>query len=289
VELRVPSREQLWSTALGLYESDSLDVLDLGVLPFEEGARARRRHAPDCLTPPGLGTYHIALNPQLPPLDDPRVRRAFVLGTDREWLTNVVWGGLWSTPTGGFVPSGMPGHSAEIALPYDPDQARGLLAAAGYAGGQGFPALQALGMRGFDVEALPGHWRSNLGIEVEWQSVDFETYLDLRGQYLHHMVLAMWLADYPDPDNFLRVALQPFTGLWGNRVYEGLVERARRLTDQSERMKLYRQADRMLVQEPLVMPLSYFRGHLLVKPWLSRFPTSPVTEHFWNDVVIQPH
>ncbi|NIM24770.1 MAG: hypothetical protein GTO65_10800, partial [Armatimonadetes bacterium] len=44
--------------------------------------------------------------------------------------------------------------------------------------------------------------------------------------------------------------------------------------DQGKRMKLYAQADRILVEEAAIMPLTYERAHLLVKPWVSKYPTS---------------
>jgi hypothetical protein len=37
------------------------------------------------------------------------------------------------------------------------------------------------------------------------------------------------------------------------------------------------------------MPLYYSRLHLLVKPWVSRYPTSATEEQFWKNVVIEPH
>ncbi|MGD2148807.1 MAG: hypothetical protein PVH41_19095 [Anaerolineae bacterium] len=139
------------------------------------------------------------------------------------------------------------------------------------------------------MEALAGHWRANLGIEVEWEVVPWAEFSERLGRELPHVCPLVWGADYPDPDNFLRVALKRQTNHWGNPTYDGLVERARRLTDQDERMKLYRQADRMLMEEAVVMPLAYWREHKLVKPSVSRFPTSPAREHFWKDVVIEPH
>jgi dipeptide transport system substrate-binding protein len=73
---------------------------------------------------------------------------------------------------------------------------------------------------------------------------------------------------------------------WRNETYDGLVERARRLTDQAERMRLYQQADRILVEEVPILPLSYERIPLLVKPWVRRFTDWTA---WWKDVVIEPH
>jgi len=59
--------------------------------------------------------------------------------------------------------------------------------------------------------------------------------------------------------------------------------------DQGERMRMYQQADRILVEEAPILPLLYERFHLLVKPWVKRFPTSPMKVWFWKDVIIEPH
>ena len=75
---------------------------------------------------------------------------------------------------------------------------------------------------------------------------------------------------------------------WRNETYDRLVEEARRLTDQGERMKLYGQADRILVEEAAIIPLYYGREHWLVKPWVSKYPLSP-SRRFWKDVVIEAH
>jgi ABC-type oligopeptide transport system substrate-binding subunit len=53
-------------------------------------------------------------------------------------------------------------------------------------------------------------------------------------------------------------------------------------------MKLYRQADRILVEEAPILPLTYERDHLLVKPWVIRYPTAAIKRSFWKDVVIEP-
>ena len=72
-------------------------------------------------------------------------------------------------------------------------------------------------------------------------------------------------------------------------TWRRLVEKARRVMDQEERMKLYAQADRILVEEAAIMPVLYERLDLLMKPWVSKFPTSAMGNSFWKDVIIEPH
>ena len=54
-------------------------------------------------------------------------------------------------------------------------------------------------------------------------------------------------------------------------------------------MRMYQQADTTLVEEAPVLTLAYLRFHMLVKPWVSGYPMSPMKSWFWKDVVIEPH
>jgi len=98
-----------------------------------------------------------------------------------------------------------------------------------------------------------------------------------------------WSAHYPDPDDFLRVGFPWKTTGWRNEVYDRLVEEARRVTDQGERMRLYGQADRILVEEAPIFLAIYNRAHLLVKPWVKKHPALPLYRWFLKDVIIEPH
>ena len=67
------------------------------------------------------------------------------------------------------------------------------------------------------------------------------------------------------------------------------VEEARQVMDQGERMKLYSRLGRILVEEAPIMPLIYGRQHMLVKPWVTRYPVPATGQLFWKDVIIEPH
>ncbi len=99
-----------------------------------------------------------------------------------------------------------------------------------------------------------------------------------------------WTADYPDPDTFLRVALQRVTGeIWQHSEYNDLVDRAKRSIDNSERLLLYQKAQQLLIDEVPVLPLQYIRNDVLLKPWITEYPLSPLRWDYFKDVVIEPH
>ena len=60
--------------------------------------------------------------------------------------------------------------------------------------------------------------------------------------------------------------------------------------DQDLRVKLYRQADRILMEEMVVVPTEYGSHEVLMKPWIARLPLGVAgRSEFWKDVVIEPH
>jgi ABC-type oligopeptide transport system substrate-binding subunit/DNA-binding SARP family transcriptional activator len=279
------------------YEADNLDVFNLSRLAPSERDRARQQHPGEQFSVQMPVTRYIDFDVSRPPFDDVRVRRAFVLATDRHRLADVILRGYSLPATGGLVPPGMPGHSAGIGLPYDPERARQLLAQAGYPAGRGFPTVEALGADA-NVgwrEYLQAQWRENLGVDIPWQPIEWSEIMRRRDAP-PHLFYGGWIADYPDPDTFMRGRLmyqdrfRDWTR-WRNASYERLVEKARHLMNHVERMELYRQADRILVEEAPILPLHHPMEVLLVKPWVTRYAISPllVEQYYGKYVIIEPH
>jgi ABC-type oligopeptide transport system substrate-binding subunit len=275
---------------LHLYQEDGLDVY--GDLSPAELSRARQRHAGEYVSGPRLSLDFVGFDVSRPPFDDRRVRRAFTLATDRETLADVTLRGYANPATGGFVPLGMPGHSPGIGLPYDPEAARRLLAEAGYPGGRGFPAIDCIARDdpGHDLMSahLGAQWREILGIELAWEEVEWARFPDRMSANTPHLWVVGYWADYPDPDDYLRVVWWLPHG-WRNPTYDRLVDDARRVLDQQERLGLYQQADRILVEEAPVLPLCYARVHMLVKPWVRKYITSPLRWWYWKHAVLEAH
>jgi oligopeptide transport system substrate-binding protein len=144
---------------------------------------------------------------------------------------------------------------------------------------------------------LQAQWQDNIGVMITWERIEVGVWEHIvRALYdtpregePPHLYRFGWIADYPDPDNFLRIGLAERWTRWHHDGYAQLVEQARHTTVQRERLKLYAQADRILIEEAVILPLLYRRKHLFVKPWMKKYPTSAIRDWFWKDVVIEPH
>lgn len=276
---------------LHMYEHNKLDAIN--TLFISRGrVRAHQKYAGDYVTGPLLLTQYIGFNVEQPPFDDSRVRQAIILATNREFLADEVVRGLFSPATGGYIPLGMPGHSPKIGLPYDPDKGKELLAEAGYAGGGGFPTIEALassGRQGPGTAYLQTQWLEILGIEINWTFLEFDMLLEKLKTDNPQMWFIGWTPNYPDPDDYLRISSAMEETNWRNNQFQQLVKKARRLQDQPERIKLYQQADKILIEDAAILPLLYGRNHLLIKPWVRNYPMTPLTAVSLKDVIIEPH
>jgi oligopeptide transport system substrate-binding protein len=280
------------SGRLEMYKAGLLDVLELEDESPEARASMRNMFASDYVSLPSAGVNFLAFDVSHPPFDDPRVRRAFAHALDRVWFVDKVGLGQFLPATGGFLPPGMPAHVPGIALPYDPEYARELLADAGYPGGASFPVVEMLAPahRPDLWDSIVGQWHDNLGVAIRPDDsiIAWAEYLDRVHNAPPHIYLNGWVGDYPDPDNYLRVAVQLHSA-WHHPQYLEAVERARCTLDQAGRMDLYAQAQRILSEEVPILPLTYGRLHWLVKPWVRRYPVSASGGIFWKDVVLEAH
>jgi oligopeptide transport system substrate-binding protein len=107
-----------------------LDFFEVWWMAREALDVARRRHPGEYVPARNPGTLLATSDVARPPVDDVRVRRAFAMAVSRTEFPDVA-GAYLPAATSGFVPEGVPGYSAGIALPFDNPEARRLLAEAG--------------------------------------------------------------------------------------------------------------------------------------------------------------
>jgi oligopeptide transport system substrate-binding protein len=278
-----------FSSQLAAYESDQLDVCSLSGL-LSESNRVRQRHAAEYVSIPNGIVSLLVFESTSPPFADVRVRRAFVQALDREALADECLQGYAAPATAGMVPPGLPGHFPESGLPYSPDQARLQLAEAGFPNGKGFPVVevwliepQTMNM----VEFIHDQWLENLCVESRWDTMKPDMLYRRLGMEKHpHVFMNGWLADYPDPDSYLRVGVA-YQSPWRDRNYFQLVEEAKRVTSQTQRIEMYREAERILIREAPIMPIIYGRYQMLIKPRLRRIPISPIQSLILKDVILE--
>jgi ABC-type transport system substrate-binding protein len=248
------------------------------------------------LEPFELSTGGLILIPTQPPLDDIRIRRAIAHALDRkDWSDFRRWGERYTALHGGIVPRGMAGHSPELGLPFDLERAQRLLAEAGYPGGKGFPVLK-LYFPGATVvrvhEDVKRQLAEGLGIVVETEAmppgVPWWRLAD------SHMMGGAWVADFPDPHNFLGQSsfyrILKARG-WQHAHLDNLLEEAAHTTDRARRLAMYREADRILVNEEVVTyPVSYSMrgggGPELKKPWVQGLRYNALGYYSLKEIVI---
>ena len=170
-------------------------------------------------------------------------------------------------------------------------EARRLLAEAGYPDGRDFPALEGwVVLHEEKMELyLTEQWHQNLGVDVTWKTFDWGPMLAGLDRDPPPLFRMGWRADYPDPDNMLRVGIRSHWVGWQNETFSGLVEKARRIANSEERMDSYQRADRILVEEAAIVPLNYVRENWLIKPWIRNYFSSNIFSPLFQHVIIEPH
>jgi len=272
----------LTGSPLIMYENDEIDVTGVGINDIE---RIRDPNEPlhaEFVERESLDVYYIGFNTKEPPFDDPRVRRAMAMAIDREFLANNILKEL-AVPAKGVLPPGMPGFLPELkGLPYDPAGARALLDQAGgsevlkdvvlLTSGRGASAGPVL-------DALVAMWQQNLGVTVTVQQEEFGLFLRDMDRSEFRMFDLGWIADYPDPQNFLDIKFHSQnanneTG-YSNPQVDKLLEQARTEEDEQTRLRLYQQAEEIIVQEAPWIPLFHSMANALIKPQVKGYTIPP--------------
>ena len=241
-----------------MFEDGEIDILDLD----EAGNAAEyfihgSKYADRLFKVQRIGITYIALNESIAPLDDVRVRKAMQLALDRSALLSAVYGDN-GTIENGIFPHGLYGYNPNLPeIPYDPEEAAGLLAEAGYS--DGFDLNISINSSSnrweLSVMELAASMWEKIGIRAKIDVIDESEFMSKRKSGELACYTAQWMADFNDPDNFIYT----FYGNEHNTVFRSLcypredimfrIQKARTISDKDKRIKEYQDLERIIVQE----------------------------------------
>jgi len=262
-----------------LYAKGGVDIAPIGADALPHVLDPQSGMGKDLRAYGELSVFYFGFNTRQPPFDDPQVRRAFAMALDVRKLMSA---GLeqYLQQAGGFIPPGLPGYDPTSAgLPFDPVQARQLLAASRYGGPGGLPPLvfvsSALDQVDHDIGEAIAQWRDNLGVDISVRLIPHEDYFTRLTDEPGDLFDFGWIADYPDPENFLDVLFHTGAanniGGYFNPNVDALVESARVERDPAKRFALYAKAQQALLQDAAAIPLRHGVNYVLVKPYVHDF------------------
>lgn len=265
------------STALTLYESGRFDLLtDIATLDLK-----RLGGHKDLKTFPYLKVGYLGFAINKYPVSNVKVRRAISMAIDKSKIGDVLHGGQKSAHS--LVPPGVLGYSPEIGLPYNPTQAKAEWRMAGL--DQKRKLVLELLCPNWDkqltlAQFIQGELKKNLGIEVEIQSFDHKTFRAQMDLHAFPLFEAHWGADFPDPDNFLSIFLANSGNNrtnWKSKVYDDQVLQARGLRTDKDRLKVYLEAQKLLIEkDAIIIPLYYEPNMALVRSRVRGLQLNPL-------------
>jgi oligopeptide transport system substrate-binding protein len=267
-------------SAMTMYETGELDAVPVGLADIERVLDPSNPLNKELsITLPTLSIYYIGFNVQKPPFDDQKVRQAFNYAIDKDKLVEVVLKKM-QLKAEGILPPGMPGYNENLqGYPYDPEKARQLITESKYGDASNLPEMTLNvsgggGTAARQVEAIVEMYKQNLGIDIAIQQTDWATYLwDVRAhRYQMFGLTAGWIADYPDPQDFLDILFHSESRNndmeYSNPEVDKLLEEARAERDSEKRMELYQQAEEIIVEDAPIAPLTHDADYWLTKPYV---------------------
>ena len=264
------------------YETGEIDIVPIFGRDIDRFSGSGEPFSSHYRSVPQLSFFYIGFNTNIAPFDDVHVRRAFVRAVDMEKINRVTFRGHQAVAKG-VLPRGLPGGDAgREALAYDPVIARQELALSRYGGPEKLPDITLL-IAGRSllppkhIEAMLFFLRENLNVTIRVQTLDFADFileLDDAG-HPHQMMALGWIADYPDPENFLEFLFlstspENATGL-DNPNIDSLLAEARLESSWTRRLELYQEVEALVIEQAVVLPMYFGVRHYLVKPYVTDF------------------
>jgi len=276
-------------TSMLMYENDEIHIAGVGLADIDRLNDPSHSLNSELVTAaPSFSVQYIGLNVNEPPLDDIKVRQALNLAIDKSEIATIVLGDQ-VVPATGILPPGFPGFNDAVSgYEFDPEKAMQLLRESKYGDDlDNLPPITITTPGSFganvslDMEVVLAMWEKNLKIKTEFQQTEFATFLKDLNKRRFQMFDIGWIADYPDPENFLDILFYSDSSNnhtnYNNPDVDALLEKARVETDETLRFSIYNEAEQAILDDAPWIPLWYSgERYLLVKPEVHDFIQTPL-------------
>ncbi len=281
---------------MDLYESGQIDVAGVSIDYYDRVTDPSGSFYSQLATSPELSLTYLGFDVTRTPFDDPAIRRAFAMAVDKDKIAELMFRNVIS-PAGGVLPPGMPGYNAALqSIPYDVEGARALIAASSYGSADKLPPITITesgygGLVASDLTAIVYGWEQSFGIEITIRQLDPSVFSYYLRQERDNMFYWGWGADYASPQNFLEVlfgeGMSYNIGEYANAEFESLLAQAAAATDQQASLKLYQQAEQVLVDDAACIPLWTGKNMQLVQSYVKGYKLNALGQVALNAVYIQ--
>jgi len=265
------------------YKSGGLEFLS--PLPTGQVEQARQAMPGEFHSWPILELRYLGFNMEKELLrDHPGLRQAASLAIDRAGIARIIYEDV-VRPACGILPPGLEAAIEDTTcIAMDTARAKALLASEGFPNGAGLPELVLL-YNSRDIESRLWQFvKANLeavGFRIQLKSLEWGSYLEAVRRGECDLFRGSWVADYPDPHNFLYVLFHSGNAgaagnysRYSNPDYDQLVEKAKGAVEDSVRVALYQQAEAMIKRDLPVCPLFFGGDAILVKSKYEGFTPS---------------
>jgi ABC-type transport system substrate-binding protein len=226
---------------------------------------------------PSLSLQFYGMNCTSAPLKDKRVRQALAWAINKEEIIREVFKDQF-IPAETILPPGMTGYTPEnAAYGYDRERAKELLAKAGYGPSQKKLSLTLLSASKSNVAqkelAMVAADLAAVGVELQIKyETDWPTFEAALNSGRFQLYRYFWSADIPDPDDFLNAICgsdSPYNFMhYNNPKVDRLLSQALVETDIIKRVRLYREAEGMILNDAPMIPFMYWVFESVFQPYV---------------------
>lgn len=245
----------------------------------------------------GLNVGYLSFNVERKPFDDKKVRQALSMAINKQAIIDVVFQGAGKVAKNPIPPTIWSYNDEVEDYPYDPAQAKKLLAEAGVKDLEtniwAMPVQRPYNPNARRMaELIQADWQK-VGVKAEIVSFEWGEYLKRSKDGEHDTLLLGWSGDNGDPDNFLAVLLGcdgvggSNRARWCHQPFEDLIQKAKTASEKEDRIRLYKEAQTIFKEEAPWVTIAHSNVFKPVRKEVVDFRINPLGTHVFYGVDLQ--